>query len=272
MNVRGFTLFELLLVIVISGILAVILGPIITEPVRGYFDVSRRADLVENAEQAMRRMTRDVRNSLPYSVRVGGGGTALEMLNVLDAGRYRTGGGGPGLNASVRLAFNNPDDEFNLTGRFTRLGKPFTSSGEHLVIFNLGAGNFDAYDGDPVIYSGGFTVSDDAGLNEDHVTLTAAHQFPASSPSQRIFIVNEARGYQCTGGQLVRYSGYGFDSTLPPGNFAGGAVMVDNVTNCTFNYDPGNSTRPGLLSLELTLTRDGESVRLLHQVHVSNAI
>ena len=48
------------------------------------------------------------------------------------------------------------------------------------------------------------------------------------------------------------------------------AVLVGDVTSCSFSYLPAVLQRNGLVVLRLTLTRNGESVELLHQVDVLN--
>jgi MSHA biogenesis protein MshO len=47
--------------------------------------------------------------------------------------------------------------------------------------------------------------------------------------------------------------------------------MAKNVSACNFSYQPGTSQRAGLVTLRLQITEDGESVTLLHQIHVDNA-
>ena len=83
---QGFTLIELIMVIVIVGILATITTKIITFPVSSYLDLQRRTTLVDTAELALRLMQRDIRRSLPNSVRITGGGTVIELLQEFDAG------------------------------------------------------------------------------------------------------------------------------------------------------------------------------------------
>jgi MSHA biogenesis protein MshO len=43
------------------------------------------------------------------------------------------------------------------------------------------------------------------------------------------------------------------------------------VAGCDFTYQAGTTQRGGVATLCLTLTRRGESVHLLEQVHVVNA-
>jgi MSHA biogenesis protein MshO len=43
------------------------------------------------------------------------------------------------------------------------------------------------------------------------------------------------------------------------------------VAGCSFSYSQGTSSRAGLVTIDVTIRRDGETVRLLQQVHVLNA-
>lgn len=275
MKSRGFTLFELVLVIVITGILATVIAPIINEPIRAYFDQAGRNALVDAAEISMRRMERDVRRALPYSLRVHGSGDAIEFVRVRDAARYRENGGG----GQQKLRFNNSDDQFNVLGTFPSVTAPYTLGTDHaderLVIMNLGSSPYSIYDGDPVVTPGGTAVAITVVGNEHHVTMTPAHQFQASSPSHRVFITETSVSYGCLGGNLYYYPGYGYQvaQRTPAQVATNGAVMTDKVTDCTFTYHPGSATQTGLLIMELTLTNDaGESVTLQHMIHVPNSI
>ena len=77
----GFTLIELVIVIVISGALSIVVMQFITAPIDVYVDQSRRARLVESAQSVMQRLAYDVRMAVPNSIRVGcGGGSALHQV------------------------------------------------------------------------------------------------------------------------------------------------------------------------------------------------
>ncbi len=274
MNARGFTLLELLLVILITGTLAAIVTPIIRAPVRAYFDQTGRAALVDAAEMALRRMERDVHRALPYSLR-NAAPDRIELVRVRDVARYRQSGG-PGTR---RLSFNNADDHFNVLGNFPSITAPYTLGTDHpderLVIFNLGAAPYDIYNGNAVVVPATTTITITDDGNEHHVELDSGHQFQDSSPSHRVYITETPVSYACTGGGLFRWSGYGYQAMQPTAAVvaANGVLMTDRVTACRFDYDPGSATRPGLMTMQLTLTNDaGESVTLLHLVHVPNAI
>ena len=53
---RGFTLVELIVVIVLTGVLSSVLVQFITVPVESYVDVSRRAKSTDIADTAMQRL------------------------------------------------------------------------------------------------------------------------------------------------------------------------------------------------------------------------
>ena len=68
----GFTLIELVIVILILGILSFVLVNILRGPMQAHLDVERRARLVDIAETALQRMTREIRLALPNSIRLSG--------------------------------------------------------------------------------------------------------------------------------------------------------------------------------------------------------
>ena len=94
---RGFTLVEMVIVIVITGIIGAMVAVFIRVPVQGYIDTTARAALADTADTAARRLTRDVRLALPNSVRVSANGQYLELLLTRTGGRYLSDSDPPGL-------------------------------------------------------------------------------------------------------------------------------------------------------------------------------
>jgi MSHA biogenesis protein MshO len=274
----GFTLVELIIVIVISGILATGLSNFIVQPIQGYTDLARRATLVNAADNALRRMARDVHSALPNSIRIDVSGKVLEMINVVDGGRYRDDP--PPGDPNKRLEFNKADTEFNLLGQFNAIARPFVYTNQRLVIYNVGVSGASAYLANPVITPSTttFSIAADGAFAaagaEDHITLSSGFQFGFPSPTQRIYLVDTPISYVCSGGNLYRYTGY---PIADPADLtsASRALVANQVTNCNFTYAPGTSQRAGLLTLALKLTQTlpdstTENVQLLHQVHVDN--
>ena len=131
----GFTLVELIMVIVITGIIAGMIAVYVANPVTAYVDTARRAELTENADSTVRRIARDLRTALPNSVRVSavGGVTYLEFIPTVGGGRYRQYPTAAGAGDS--LDFSIADSAFDVLGPV-----PVYAVGDSIAIFNLGPG------------------------------------------------------------------------------------------------------------------------------------
>ena len=292
---RGFTLVELVVAIVITGILAASAAVFLRVPIAGYYDVARRAALTDIADLAVRRFSRDVQTALPNSVRVAGAcGVGapcyLEYLEVRTGGRYREepsggatlcpAGGGAYTDA---LQVGSADTCFRSLGTIPdRAAIATGAAGDFLVIYNLGPGfaGADAY------ASGAVT-----GGNKSRILATAAGAgsedridfqslaFPLSSPDRRFQVVSGPVTYICdpVAQTLTRQWGYAITAAqaTPP---AGGnsALLATGVTSCSFTYAPNAvAQRNGIVSISLTLAQADpsgvtETVSLFAQAHVSN--
>ncbi|SHJ79018.1 MSHA biogenesis protein MshO [Malonomonas rubra DSM 5091] len=260
-NHRGFTLIELIVVIVIAGILAAMGGMLIVKPVTGYVDLARRTRLVDQAEMALRRMQRDIRHALPNSIRIDVSGQYLEVLNTVGGGRYRRypdpGGGSDILN------FGLDDTRFDVLGSLSQ--PPVT--GDQLVIYNVAPAGAS---------SNAYAATADnraaiaAGSDQNSIVLSPGFQFAHISPQQRFFIVDQPVSYACEGGALNRYDGYAISAVQPTATLSNPDLVTDGVSSCLFSYDPGASQRAGLVTLQLSLSEAGETITLLHQIHVVN--
>lgn len=278
---RGFTLVEMIIVIVITGIIGGMVAIFIKAPAQGYVDSARRAEMTDIADTALHRITRDLRLALPNSVRVTGtctgGATScfIEFLPTKGGGRYRAGaGGGAGCAASPsgeELDFTVADGCFGVLGPM-----PVFTANDRIVVYNLGIPGSDAY-----------TANDNTGLYSSNtattVTINPAKLFPFDSPGHRFHVISTPVTYVCDGaGTLWRYWGYVIqDVQTKTDSIAELDVLIaaqgararlaTNVSACTFTYNQNVvAQRSGLVTMNLGITESGETVTLYNAAHVSN--
>ena len=261
----GFSLIEMIMVMVITGILAATIAIFIQKPLIGYFDTVRRAGMADAADTALRKISRDLRLSLPNSVRTttSGGKRYIEMLLTSGGGRYRAEADSSG--AGDTLDFGAADTTFDVIGPM-----PAFTGTESIVIFNLfsdpASTSSNAYSGDNrALYASSTATT---------ITLAAAKLFPFESPTKRYHVVQYPVTYECdtATGNLRRYWNYTITLAQPtPPAGGSSALLANKVSSCTFTYDTAVvAQRAGLVSLGLELTDEGETVRLHQQTHVSN--
>lgn len=268
---RGFTLIEAIIVIMLTGILAVIAASFISRPIEQYLDLNRRADLTDAANSAVRRMSRDLHLALPNSVRQEDT-TCVEFLMTSNGGRYLSA---PPGNA---MQFDSTSGtQFDVIGPLNVAPQ----DGDFIVVYNLGIPGADAYDPS---YRG---VVDATGTTVNTIKLATPIQNPIESPAKRFFVLSGASpavAFVCQGatvdpsgngtGRLYRLSNYAVTpavascATLMTNATA--ALMAENVASCSFTYTSGIIERSGVLSIRLSLQKAGESVNLYQDVNINN--
>lgn len=288
---QGFTLVELIVVIVLIGIIGGMLSLQLLPSIRSYLLVSQRANLTNQADTALRRIVGDVRGAVPNSLRLGST-SCLELVPSKDGGRYRTAPDAA-LNGTAWLDDTVARNSFDV---LTAFDDP-PQAGDAIVI-----GNQNPDD----VYNGRFTATvlaapvahTDLSLGESRITLDTGA--PGSDPNgMRVppgydggrFIVVPAGervvGYTCIGsGTDAAGTGQGVLYRLTDANFhgspvcsapdgtapAGAAVLATKVEKCVFSYSPnqGPTQESGFAQLQLTLTDKGEAVTLTLGAHVDN--
>lgn len=287
----GFSLIELIVVIVLVGVMAAGAGMLISRPIEAYNDQLRRQHLVDSAEMALRKIAGDIRRALPNSIRLvevasSPKSWALEMMNTVDGARYRDEAGGAGFGSALHiLDFTQGDNGFNVLGKFRNI-----TVGNYpafrAVIYNTNPSDIynDASNGNNpgIISPAGLEVTEigiEHNIRLSNDSAGNLFQFSFQSPTQRLFLVDGAISYICdeATGLLTRFDGYGYrqNQISTVAGFlpltANSGRVASRISNCGIDYQPGTAQRGGLITLDLALTNTAnESVRLLHQVHVDN--
>ncbi len=271
---RGFTLIEMIMVIVITGIIAGMVAVFIATPVKGYVDSVRRAELTDVADLSLKRMGLDLRVAVPNSVRLASDSASsvmscsapspatscfLEFIPSRTGGRYCVDTD-TGCNA---LQFDGSDTSFNVLGTSTD-----AAIGQFLVVNNTGQAGLNAYSGGNLRTVAAGTTSSAITFSGGGLTIESpTKHFQISPSSGPVSFACEGVGGSSNGtGTLKRYTGYNFISTQPSSFSVTGALLADYVSDCQMSYDTDN----GLTTIRLTITRESESVTLMHQIHVDN--
>ena len=288
---HGFTLVELVMVIVILGVIGGMVAVFMRGPIDAYLASGRRAALTDVADTTVRRIARDVRKALPNSLRMAAAGNAcIEFIPTKTGGRYRADSSAAGLD------FTTTDSAFNMLGQNSLLPADQRIVANDLIaVYNLGISQATAYNLDNIAAVSAVLPESAAPNVETTITLAVATRFPLASGSQRFHVIpsNEnVVGYACTGvgtsaagqgtGTLYRYtvslaSAYAQPGTCPAtapipgtGRYVTVATLASNISSCSFDYSGADLQRNALLRMTLQITDQGESVSLYHEVHVNN--
>lgn len=250
---RGFTLVELISVIVILGIVAVIGSQVIVAAVNSYRDTELRSKLIAKGRTSVEQMTRQLRNSLPGGLRVSASGNCLEFMPLVGGANY--------------IGFVADADTAIPTSAFTlNLG-----TGKHALISAMTPGEIYT----PTQPSGRADMGSlGAGPTYTSIPLSIAHRFLRNSTQKRVFIADDPHRFCVMNGQLLQYQNYGLDiNNLDDSNPGGEELLLaEGVTpaGTGFSLSPGSEDRNTAIDIALTFDERGESVVLNTTVLVRN--
>jgi MSHA biogenesis protein MshO len=247
---QGFTLIELITVMVVVGVISAFSVQFIVDTMTGYNQTIERGRLVAQGRQALERMTRQLRAAIPNSIRAQtlNGYACVEFLPVAGGGSYEE---------------DVPDND-NLAPAITSL-----TTGGYSVDFGAASQLLIAPMSSTEIYGGSaVSVALSATLPEGDSGTTlsfGAHQFVRNSISKRFFLADTAQAFCYTGSQLRFYSDSGSVTGL------NGDVVADDVTATqAFTVSDSSEDRNTLVAMQFNFSRSGESVTLNREALIRN--
>lgn len=283
----GFSLIEMVAVIVVMGIMVVGVTSFINDSAVSYAKAASRNQLASAGRMVLDRISMELHNALPLSVRTStpldagdkdnGYGyikdQCLEFLPIKSATTY--------LNPVFRPAAVSAA-EFDVV---KLLPTQDGLSGRYAVIYPTKSTDLykDSFSSTEVIVP--VTVASiDAG--KDGLTPAAAHRFKRRSPEDRLFITTQPVSFCVVGNRLYRYSDYGFyDTQLIPKGPGGACIaatclpdttpkrvlitdLIDNtlLSGTAFDFLDTTRRRNGVIQMEFVFSLQGESIRLNHEV------
>lgn len=271
---RGFTLVELVVVIVVVGILAYVGANLIGGFVGGYTGAAQRQELASAGRLAVERMTREMRRALPNSVRVSGGGDQVTFLRTAGGGRYQ--GVGPPLSRLQTApgdTLGAPGEEFVAYG----LSGLQASPAHQLAVYPLDP---------PGLYADLATTSSGPRARIDQtggsvgngaraIEIDPNDNFARHSPQRRIHAIDRVVSFCYVAGSDAVFMAVDPIGANPPTTCdATDSLLIRPVSQANFAYSEGTLARSGLIRFFLQVqdpNRPDERVDFLQEVHVRNA-
>ena len=261
---QGFTLLELVVVIVLLGIVSVASTQFIVQGVSIYRDSASRQVLQQQGRFAVERMSRELRNALPGSVRVGTSVDTLtqciEFMPVKGASTY------------LQSVTGEEEEEAITTLNVVDFSYSFTA-GDLLAIFPID--NSAVYGGEALA-----TLTGDAASGVDQQLLNLTSKlFTRESPTRRFYIVSTPVSFCAQEGSLMRHAGYTRTASqlFPP---AGAVLLAENIrlddggSIDVFSFATGTLQRAAVIHMELrfsnTATMGDEWIRFSQEIFVRN--
>ena len=263
MKARGFTLVELIMTLTIAGVLATGVVGYIDLSMQGYVDSVARQRMAATMVVASEKMTRELRESLPNSIRVGGNSDSadncIEFIPILVGVQYSD------------IPLDTAATSFSASAH--TIAAPVSA---YVTVYPIDTNDiYQPSDSVPASMTAA-RATFPVGTNAITVSLGAAHSFLADSPARRAYGVDTPVTYCQPPGsaRLYRYSGYGFNAAavLPP---TGGtrAVVADELSMTSpivFSYAAATQGRSAVVGFELTAADQDADMVLAQEVQVRN--
>lgn len=300
----GFTLIEMVMVIVLMGVVGSMVAVFMKTPVDSYFDSARRAAMADEADTTLRRMAREIRGALPNSLRQTTT-SCIEFIPVKATARYRAENAAVG---GLPLTFPGVGN-FDMFGLNSNLSpEQQIALGDAVVIHNLGAaGGSDAYSTTNGVSNwgivttggtlqentnavGGSDIATPTNNNtvalkpqETRIPMTWPSTPPLASSSNRFFVVPGGErmvAFQCAStppNVILRRISY---TALNPATqcrinptigTTTSSILATGLNVCNFDFSTNNLPGDGLVKINLSLTQANETVTLYQEVHVNNS-
>lgn len=270
---RGFTLIELIIVIILLGIMGTFVFNYVGFSAQIYSDATAREQLISQSRFAMERLTAELRNALPRSVRVSADNDkmCLEYMPIITSSQYL-------------YIPRTPTDTSPLHGFAPVVPAGQSLVGKYLVVGAVNSNYIYGVSDQRRKEITAVTIND----AEIEIEFSGTAHFSGSSPAQRYYVTNHPVSwcYNQTTQKLWRFTGYGLQAntptlmTLQNGGGIQAEVMATGMTNnltlpipeYPFLVDEATLVRTSLIQLDWRFThpRTDESIQLLHEVHIAN--
>ena len=250
---NGFTLIELIIVIVLLGIVGAMGAGFISEAFRGFFDTDVRMEMYEEGKSAMVRMEREIHIALPNAVQINGNGVEIGVVdeNAMAGvfGQYTE---------------EHPTGTTTITDQTAPLGLTVAGNNPLVSIYNTSWNDF-AVAADSRVYQVTNPGTNPMILNRIIVS---------ASPHGRYYAVRDEAVRFSVANEVLSRSTAPVTSGGNLGVFGGAQTLAQNIIPSGalpfFTYNPGTSTRNSVVSIHFAISRNGETVNFHKEVQIRN--
>lgn len=226
MKVKGFTLIELVIVIVLLAVISTFTFRFVGIGAEMYATGASRLQLLEQSRFAVERITRELRNSVPNSARAMNGNQCLEFVPVKAAGTYYEAPFSSSSPASLdfvslSIGWNEILGDEKLQNRL------FIYATQAMYIYQ-----------DDSSFPRRWAKVDNYTQSEGALTgldLESDSYFAEESPLRRMYVGSPPVSFCVEGTQLIRYSNYGWE---PPPYGVDGVVISEHLMNSSSGAIP----------------------------------
>lgn len=270
---KGFTLIELVAVIIILGVLATATTQYITFGAQVYLESTERQRVLSQSRFFVERLVRELRLAMPNSVRTTPNGNCIEFVPVKASGAYRT-------DSAANLAPIAPNPAASTIDVISYDISTNSSVNDRIYIYPTSPA--DVYVQNNVqddkwgtLASTALTPSQSS--PQFRITFNSSERFPEESPVARFYIADVSINYCLVGGQVFRFVKNDFNSVQSTGvpNGIAGILMAEGLTNTNaepaFSYSSVSQARNAVVSLYLEFeANSGGNMFFNHEVHIPN--
>ncbi|WP_057832744.1 PulJ/GspJ family protein [Colwellia sp. TT2012] len=266
----GFTLMELIIVIIIMGVMSVGIAGFINLSTQTYLNVIERDELLANARFAVERLNREVRNAVPNSMREKSNSITrcLEFVPIIASTIY----------TEIPVAPDAADQNIDVVpfelanGNDYRCDASSVSDPCNDVVIVYPLKKSEVYQAHNDNLGKAFQIRKYPAASDSELELLQKITFTEDSPTNRAYIFNSPVSYCLNGGTLKRYVGYAFQVTqaLPPS--IEGSLMAEGLdfSSSSFTVFEASLQRNAVVQIKLNFTRDGEQVVFDNAIHITN--
>ncbi|MGJ8691084.1 MAG: PulJ/GspJ family protein [Thalassotalea sp.] len=264
----GFTLLELVTVIVLLSVISVGVSSFISIATQSFVNTSERDELIASARFAVERINRELRDALPNSARTlsfASGENCLEFVPIAATSTYLNADFTKEVSQLDAIQFLNAQrNEYTCTD----------TCGDSVVIYPLSSSDIYV---NPMQTQGQLFAIENVTKPTANVwqfNLANTVNVDYASPTERLYIVNQPVRYCVDDNNLYRETGYSLSTALADSVYPNDSevLMAENV-NVNFLVNDATLTRNSVVQMTLTFSRasdSSEQVVFNHEVHISN--